>query len=131
MPAQSSSVIPSLPGALFVSMLSPGLSKFPACKTLTLKLTEAASQFTSHFCRLADIHGGPELLDHDELLRVGVEDDAGHAALAPHQVPGLVLAPLPVLQPHGGQESGLVQRNQASGRNVLHCVNYAFMENLD
>ena len=101
-----------------MSILSPGLSKLPGLLNgeNILKIIQ-----TCQCCCPADIHRRSELLDKDELLSVGVEDDDGDAAVGPHEVPELGPAPLPVLQPHRRQEPGLCQRDELHITDVLHC----------
>ena len=111
MPAQSSNVIPTLPGTLSVSILSPRFNKFPASNLFMKQASWQKKILTCQFCCPADVHSWPELLDKDELLSVGVEDDDGDAAVTPHQVPDLGPPSLAVLQPHGIEETGLGEGN--------------------
>ena len=113
MPAQSSSVIPTLPGTLFVLILSPGFSNVSAMKLLMKpsKLIQDIFIFTCHCCCPADINSWSKLLNKDELLSVRVEDDNGDTAVTSHQVPDLSATSLTVFHPHGIEETRLVKGN--------------------
>ena len=75
---------------------------------------------TKSFLCLFHKHSWSELLDKDELVGVGVEDDHCHAAVTLHQVPDLLLPILTILHPHWSQILGFIQWNKTDIADVLH-----------
>ena len=84
MPAHSSSVTPTLPGTLVVSILSPGPSCLPDANSESLNAHYISLLPPTEYAGgAADVHCWSELLHKHELLGVGVEDHHGHAAVTP------------------------------------------------